>query len=64
MCLDSQALPIEKAVRPFLVTLAYLLPVFDDFHHLGVILYLPPSGRRPVAYRVLLWCTGTPAIAC
>jgi hypothetical protein len=34
--LDSQALPTEKAVRPFLVALAYLLAGFTDFHHLGM----------------------------
>ena len=34
--LDSQALPTEKAVRPFLVALAYLLAGFTDFQHLGM----------------------------
>ena len=34
--LDSQALPTEKAVRPFLVALAYLLAGFSDFQHLGM----------------------------
>jgi integrase len=34
--LDSQPLPTEKAVRPFLVALAYLLTGFDDFQHLGM----------------------------
>ena len=34
--LDSQALPTETAVRPFLVALAYLLAGFTDFQHLGM----------------------------
>ena len=34
--LDSQALPTETAVRPFLVALAYLLAGFNDFQHLGM----------------------------
>jgi integrase len=34
--LDSQALPTERAVRPFLVALAYLLAGFNDFQHLGM----------------------------
>ena len=34
--LDSQTLPTEKAVRPFLVALAYLLGGFSDFQHLGM----------------------------
>ena len=34
--LDSQALPTEKAVRPFLVALAWLLAGFSDFQHLGM----------------------------
>ncbi len=34
--LDSQALPTETAVRPFLIALAYLLAGFTDFQHLGM----------------------------
>jgi integrase len=34
--LDSQALPTEKAVRPFLVAVAYLLAGFTEFQHLGM----------------------------
>jgi integrase len=34
--LGSQALPTEKAVRPFLVALGYLLAGFSDFQHLGM----------------------------
>jgi hypothetical protein len=34
--LDAQTLPTEKAVRPFLVALAYLLAGFSDFQHLGM----------------------------
>ena len=34
--LDSQALPTERAVRPFLVALAWLLAGFSDFQHLGM----------------------------
>jgi hypothetical protein len=34
--LHSQALPTEKAVRPFLVALAYLLAGFTEFQHLGM----------------------------
>jgi integrase len=34
--LDSQTLPTEKAVRPFLVALAYLLGGFSNFQHLGM----------------------------
>jgi len=34
--LGSQALPTERAVRPFLVALAWLLAGFSDFQHLGM----------------------------
>src|ERR1700736_3146239 len=34
--LDSQVLPTETAVRPFLVALAWLLGGFADFQHLGM----------------------------
>jgi integrase len=34
--LGGQALPTERAVRPFLVALAWLLAGFSDFQHLGM----------------------------
>ena len=34
--LDGQALPTERAVRPFLVALAYLISGFTGFQHLGM----------------------------
>ncbi|MGH3408223.1 MAG: hypothetical protein ACRDRJ_37840, partial [Streptosporangiaceae bacterium] len=43
--LDSQALPTETAVRPFLVGRAYLLAGFTDFQHLGMFNRLR-GGRR------------------